>query len=153
MNKKRDDHKLARDLGFSLLAEGTILKIRANGYSMYPSIKPGSIIFIDPLRENTDPLRGEMIAWKRDTGFIVHRLIRTEGNGKETVYFTRGDSCAYEDSPVTRDQIAGKVIRVENRKKKIREEETLIKKPCYSINRINVFLLLKIKRLWNILFK
>jgi len=35
MKMKSEDHKIVRDLGFSLLAEGTILKIKADGYSMY----------------------------------------------------------------------------------------------------------------------
>ena len=150
MNKTRDDHKLVTDLGFSLLAEGTILKIKANGYSMYPSIKPGTTIFIEPLEDYSDLLPGEIIAWKRESGFVVHRFLRTEYSGNEVYYYTRGDSCRFEDKPFTSNQIAGKVIRIDNENDEIKEGSQLICKPCYIINRMNVSIILKIKRFFNI---
>lgn len=150
MNKTRDDHKLVRDLGFSLLAEGTILKIKANGYSMYPSIKPGTTIFIEPMEDYSDLLPGEIIAWKRVSGFVVHRFIRTENRGNEVYYYTRGDSCRFEDKPVTSNQIAGKVIRIEDRKGRIKEGKELIKHPCHFSNSVIVWFLLKINCICNL---
>jgi len=148
MNKKRDYNRLVRDLGFSLLDEGKNLKIKAGGYSMYPSIKPGTTIFIEPLKADNDPAPGEIIAWKRESGFVVHRLVRLEKHGNDVIFFTRGDSCRYEDKAVTRDQIAGKVIRTENRKKRIKKGRELIIKPSHLVNWIIVWLLLKIKRIF-----
>ncbi len=148
MNKKRDYNRLVRDLGFSLLDEGKNLKIKAGGYSMYPSIKPGTTIFIEPLAADIDPAPGEVIAWKRESGFVVHRLVRLEKHGNDVIFFTRGDSCRYEDKAVTRDQIAGKVIRTENRKKRIKKGRELIIKPSHLVNWIIVWLLLKIKRIF-----
>ena len=142
MNKTRDTNRIVRDLGFSLLDEGKNLKIKADGYSMYPSIKPGTIIFIEPFTVNNDPEPGEIVAWKRESGFVVHRLVRSERQGNDVIYITRGDSCRYEDRPVTRDQIAGKVIRIEDRKNRIIEGRELILKPCYFVNRIIVKVLL-----------
>jgi len=144
---KSEDHKIVRDLGFSLLAEGTILKIKADGYSMYPSIKPGTTIFIEPFKEYFNLAPGQIIALKRESGFVVHRLIRKETGGDKILYYTRGDSCKYEDKPVTGDQIAGKVIRVEDRKQRIREGSSLVTKPCYFFNRNIVWFILKIKRI------
>ncbi len=147
MNKTNEDHNIIRDLGFSLLAEGTILKIKADGYSMYPSIKPGTTIFIQPLKEYDDIIPGHIIAWKRESGFVVHRLVRTENKGDQVLYHTRGDSCKYEDKPVTIDQIAGIVIRIEDMKHRIREGNKLIKEPCYPLNRFIVWFILKTKRI------
>ncbi len=149
MEKSGNDHKTARDLGFSLLSEGRILRIRAGGYSMYPFIRPGTTIFIRPGEDLKDIVPGDIIAWKRERGFVVHRLIRTEKRGNEILYYTRGDSCRYEDRPVTGEAIAGKVIRVEDRKNRIKEEDQLRKKPVYSINRVIVKLITVIKRLTN----
>ncbi|HBE41327.1 MAG TPA: hypothetical protein DDW27_09010 [Bacteroidales bacterium] len=146
MNKPGKDIMIVRDLGFSLLAEGRILKIKADGYSMYPSIKPGTTIFIETLAENKILLPGEIIAWKRESGFVVHRFARSEYKGNEVFYYTRGDSCIREDEPVTRDQIAGKVIRTEDRKGRIKEGDKMITKPCNFTNRIIVRLLLFIHR-------
>ena len=147
MKMKSEDHKIVRDLGFSLLAEGTMLKIKADGYSMYPSIKPGTTIFIEAFKEYFNLAPGQIIALKRESGFVVHRLIRKETGGDKILYYTRGDSCKYEDKPVTGDQIAGKVIRVEDRKQRIREGSSLVTKPCYFFNRVIVWFILKIKRI------
>jgi len=152
---KHDLNKLGvvRDLGFSLLEEGKILKIKASGYSMYPSIKPESIIFIEPLAYESSPVPGEIIAWKRESGFVVHRLVRIVRNDNEIRYFTRGDSCGYEDQPVRKDQIAGKVVRLENQKNKLIDESQLDRKYCYFINRLNVWIILKFKRILKIFLK
>ncbi len=149
MEKSGNDHKIARDLGFSLLSEGRILRIRAGGYSMYPSIKPGTTILISPKENMKDIVPGDIIAWKRAHGFVVHRLIRTEQRGNEILYYTRGDSCRHEDSPVTGEQIAGKVIRTEDRKNRIKERDQLRKKPAYPVNRIIVRFISGIKHLTN----
>jgi len=114
---------------------------------MYPSIRPGSVIFIKPIVESGDLVSGEIIAWKRESGFVVHRLIRTEKRGNEIYYISRGDSSKTEDNPLTRDQIAGKVIRIEGPEKKIMEGKRLSRKPCYSANRFIVWLTVQIKRI------
>ena len=145
---KNEDHIIVRDLGFLLLEKGTILKIKANGFSMYPSIKPGTIIFIEPVKEDGNIIPGQIIYLEKEMGFVVHRLIRRENKDDQVLYYTRGDSCKNEDKPVKSDQIAGKVIRMEDRKHRIREGNSLITKPCYSINRIIVWLILKIKRIY-----
>jgi len=146
MNKERHNYTVIRDLGFSLLAEGKILKIKAGGYSMYPLIKPGYLIFIEPFADDIHPAPGEIIAWKRESGFVVHRLIRIIRNGSEVTYFTRGDSCGYEDQPVIREMIAGKVVRIENHNEEIKGSR-LNMKSCYFINRLKVWFLLKLKKI------
>jgi signal peptidase I len=151
MNKGQNKHIAVRDLGFSLLAEGKILKIKADGYSMYPTVKPGSVIYIEPLTEKMSPAPGEIIAWKRESGFVVHRLVRIIRNGDKTIYFTRGDSCSYEDQPVTKEIIAGRVVRVENLNKEIISAAGLARRHCCFINRLRVWFILKTKRIFNLL--
>ena len=100
MNSDPDKHKIIRDIGFSLLAEGKVIKIRADGYSMYPSVKPGSLVHIHPVTEDATPMPGEIVAWKRESGFVVHRLISIIKNDGNILYVTRGDSCTNEDAPI-----------------------------------------------------
>ena len=152
MNKGQNKHIAVRDLGFSLLAEGKILKIKADGYSMYPTVKPGSVIYIEPLTENMSPAPGEIIAWKRESGFVVHRLVRIIRNGDKTIYFTRGDSCVYEDQPVTKEIIAGRVVRVENLNEEIISAAGLARRHGYFINRLRVWFIFKLRRIL-IIFK
>jgi len=149
MKKAPDNHIIVKEIGFSLLAEGKSLKIRAEGYSMYPSIKPGSIILIEPLAETLPPSPGEIIAWKRESGFVVHRLVRIIKEGDKISFITRGDSCAYEDQPVKRDQIAGRVVQAESVTGRILSAgDSLIRKPCYLYNRLIVWGLVRLRKLF-----
>ena len=146
-----DNHKKVKEIGFSLLTEGKTLKVKADGYSMYPAIKPGSVIYIEPLIDKRMPDPGEIIAWKRDTGFVVHRLIRIEEEEGKTYYITRGDSCKNEDKPVFPDQVAGKVVRAENSSGKRNETgRKLISKPVYLYNRLWVMFVIRLIKVRNL---
>lgn len=148
MNKDRNNHIVIKNIGFSLLAEGKTLKVRADGYSMYPSVKPGAVIFIEPLAPETNLVPGEIIAWKRESGFVVHRLSRILKTNDNISYITRGDSCASEDPPVNRELIAGKVVRVENGSGIIKTSgKELISKPYYVYNRLAVWVLVRLRRI------
>jgi len=150
MNKTPDNHIIVKNIGFSLLAEGTTLRIRADGYSMYPSIKPGSVVLIEPFPGCSSPSPGEIIAWKREAGFVVHRLVRIIREGNTTNFFTRGDSCAYEDQPINPDQIAGKVVQVETITGSIISSgNELVRKPSYLYNRLVVWILVRLRRVFN----
>jgi signal peptidase I len=142
MNSGHPAQTLLKDIGFTLLSEGKTIKVRANGYSMYPSVKPGSIIFIEPLAEGDKPASGEIIAWKRNAGFVVHRLVRSFENGDRTFLVTRGDSTSSEDEPVDSEQVAGRVIRIENPEGRIVKPSAYLKmKPDYRLNRLRVLMI------------
>jgi signal peptidase I len=148
MNKVSDNHIIIKNIGFSLLAEGTTIRVKTDGYSMYPFIKPGAIILIEPLKEEPVQVPGEIIAWKRESGFVVHRLVRIVKRGNEIMYITRGDSCSFEDQPVSREQIAGKVVSIENASGKIKASgKELICKPAYLYNRLILWILIRFRRI------
>jgi signal peptidase I len=147
MDSDPENNIIVKEIGFSLLAEGKTLRVKADGFSMYPSIKPGSVILIEPAPAGYFPSPGEIIAWKRKSGLVAHRLVRIAKEGTKVLYFTRGDSCAYEDRPVTHDQIAGKVIQVETPSGTILASgEKLIRKPSYLYNRLMVWVLVRIRK-------
>jgi signal peptidase I len=146
---KNEGHNVIKELGFSLLDEGKTLRIRAEGYSMFPVIKPGNFIFVEPV---TDLVAGDIIAWKRETGFVVHRLIRVISRDDQLFYITRGDSCANEDTPVMKSQVAGKVIYIEKLSGYRRPvKNRLISKFDYIYNRFLVWLLLRFRRVLKII--
>jgi len=144
MNKQ----KLAKDISLTLLSEGKTIRIKAHGYSMYPCIKPGSIILIEPVRIKGRPVPGEIIAIKRENGLVVHRLTRIVEKNGVTSFIARGDSNAYADNPVTYDKITGRIVGVE-----ITGENTVpadIKKnrrPNYFYNRLRVIGIILWKKL------
>jgi signal peptidase I len=139
MSKDHLSHTVLKDIGFMLLAEGKTIRVRADGTSMHPSVKSGSVIFIKPIEKGDRLLPGEIIAWKRDTGIVVHRLIRTYRQKGQEFFVTRGDSSLEEDEPVLSEQIAGRVVRVENPEgKPVSPGKYLNKKPNYTLNRFLV---------------
>ena len=148
MSKNHLTHTVLKEIGFTLLAEGKTIKVKADGFSMYPAIKPGSIIYIQPASNGIEPVPGDIIAWKRDSGLVVHRLVRILEKENKTFFITRGDSSASEDQPVIKDQIAGKVIHIEFPEgKSVSPMRGLINQYNYLINRILVWMILRLKQL------
>ena len=92
MDRRTRSGEILKNVGFTLLSEGKTIRIKAHGYSMYPSIKPGSLILIEPIKIKGNPVPGEIIAIKRESGLIVHRLTRIVVNNGITTYIARGDS-------------------------------------------------------------
>jgi len=138
---------MIREISFSILSEGKNIRLRAEGYSMYPAIKPGSVIHIEPYPEGTEPSEGDIIAWGRESGMVVHRLISKIIDGQGTYYITRGDSNLAEDHPVNPDQVAGRVVRIEYRgkEKKVRREKPW--RLRYRINRARTWIIQKTSKI------
>lgn len=153
MNSGNEIHNVMKDIGFSLITEGKTVRVKADGYSMYPSIKPGFVIFIEPVMPDTVLIPGEIVAWKRDMGFVVHRLIKTITKDGSVFYITRGDSCLNEDEPVSADKLVGRVTTVENKEGKALDEKELKKNTNYNINRIRVNFIVRKKKFFNLFIK
>lgn len=153
MNSGNDTYTILKEISFKLLAEGKTIRAKAEGYSMYPFIKPGSIVLLGPVNDSITIIPGEIIAWKRESGFVLHRLTGIVKNGNEIHFITRGDSCLQEDQPLSREQIAGRVIMIEDVKGKMREGSQLIVKPRYFFNRLRIWLFFKWKRVLNLIMR
>ena len=146
MENKR---KILVNEGFNMLAEGKSIRIRAHGYSMYPCIRPGSVILIEPVWIKGDPVPGEIVAIKRESGLIVHRLKKIVQKNGMDYYIARGDSNAFPDDPVRLHIIAGRVVSGEwkgkpfNLNKNVRQD--------YFLNRVRVIWILFMKRISRLL--
>lgn len=135
-----------KDVSLTLLSEGKTIRIKAHGYSMFPCIKPGSLLLIEPIHLKGLPVPGEIVAIRRENGLIVHRLIKILKKNNVINYIARGDSNAYADNPVKIDKIVGRIVRAETTGKNAVPADIRIKKnPDYFMNRIRVIGLL----LWN----
>jgi signal peptidase I len=136
-----------KDVGLTLLSEGKTIRIKAHGYSMYPCIKPGSLILIEPISVKGFPRPGEIIAIKREAGLIVHRLTRIIINNGIRYYIARGDSNAYADNPVKIDKIAGRITGAESTgENPVAADVGLKTRPNYFINRIRVIAIILWKK-------
>jgi signal peptidase I len=130
---------IVNNTGLILLSEGKTIRIKAHGYSMYPCIKPGSLILIEPISLKGLPRQGEIIAIKTDNGLIVHRLVKIVANNNLSTYIARGDSNVFNDLPVKIDKIAGRIVGAETTgENPVPANIRINKRPTYFINRLRV---------------
>jgi signal peptidase I len=143
MNNYKKNLNIVKDVGLTLLSEGKTIRIKAHGYSMYPCIKPGSLILIEPLNVKGMPVEGEIVAIRRESGLIVHRLSVIITKNGVTSYIARGDSNVNADNPVKIDKIAGRIIRAETTgENQVLADIGINTRPNYFLNRIRVIGLL-----------
>lgn len=139
---------LVKDMSLTLLSEGKTIRIKAHGYSMYPCIKPGSMLLIEPVKLKGPPVPGEIIAVKRENGLVVHRLTKIINQGGISKYVARGDSNAYADKPVLLSMIVGRIVRAETSgENQVLADIRINTSPNYILNRfrvISIFLWKKI---------
>lgn len=139
MNNRKKSGDILKNVGFTLLSEGKTIRIKAHGYSMYPCIKPGSLILIEPIKVKGPPVPGEIIAIKRENGLIVHRLSRIVVKIGITTYIARGDSNALEDAPITIGKIAGRIVGAESTgENPVSADIRINTSPAYFANRLRV---------------
>jgi signal peptidase I len=142
MNNLPKNKNFVKDIGLILLSEGKTVRIKAYGYSMYPSIKPGSLILIEPVQLNGVPVPGEIVAIRRENGLVVHRITKIISTNKVTRFIARGDSNAFSDPPLNIDKIAGRIVGSETTgDNPVPADIRINTRPNYTINRIRVIIL------------
>ncbi len=80
--------------------------------SMYPTIRTGSLIAIQPIES---PEVGEIITYQRSSRQtpITHRIIDTLIENGQIQYITKGDNNEFQDmEPVTKEMVLGRVSLV-----------------------------------------
>lgn len=138
MKNNRSDHIFLKEVSLSLLSEGKSLRIKAGGYSMFPAIHPGDIVIIAPVHNQSNLIPGDIIIFRRDSGFVLHRLTDIRHHEKNIFFITRGDSSMNEDKSITEDKISGVVTAIETRRGRIRPFHHKIH---YRRNRLTVKLI------------
>ena len=135
----QDKRKMVTNTGLTLLAEGKTIRIKAHGYSMYPNIRPGSLVLIEPIRLKGPPVPGEIVAIVRDNGLIIHRLMKIVVRNNVNFFIARGDSNAMSDNPVKLDKIAGRIVGAETTGENTTPANIRINtRPNHFINRLRV---------------
>ncbi len=107
--------KLLLDLTTELLSQGTTVRFRPSGRSMYPSIREGELITVEPVVAS-DVTLGDIVLYRSERGLIAHRVVGsspTQSSVLSPHYFLRGDTSLSCDQPVEAQQILGRVVGVE----------------------------------------
>jgi signal peptidase I len=93
------------------LAAGTVVRFRAEGTSMYPTIRDGEVITIAPVPSD-DVVHGDVLLCRHDVRLLAHRLVAVTTRGAERQFLCRGDAKAGCDTPVGAAAVVGRVISV-----------------------------------------
>ncbi len=95
----------------ALLDNQSVVSITAGGYSMWPAIKPGDKVLIEPLKEK-EFARGDVVALIRDGGYVVHRVTDISLRDMKKYFKTQGDASLRADHWSQKDDIAGIVRNI-----------------------------------------
>ncbi len=102
--------KLLLDLTTELLSQGTTVRFRPSGRSMYPSIREGELITVEPVVAS-DVTLGDIVLYGTERGLIAHRVVEIALRDAR-VFCLRGDASLSCDEPVAAHQILGRVVGV-----------------------------------------
>jgi signal peptidase I len=148
MSKNLKYNASLKDMSLTLLSEGKTIRIKAHGYSMYPAIKPGSLLLIEPLTRKGRPVPGEIVAIKRENGLVVHRMKSRVVKDGDTWYIARGDSNSHSDRPVKIDKIVGRIVKSEpTGENPVPADIRINTKPNYIMNRFRVIFIFIMKKI------
>jgi len=93
-----------------VLAQGFCVHVTGKGSSMYPFVRTGDKLLIEP-KSPAELSIGDIIFYQRATGiYIAHRLIKKISSA---TLITKGDNVDYYDVPVPIEQVLGRVVSIE----------------------------------------
>lgn len=114
MNQQELSHALRKEA----IKQGHSVQTMASGYSMFPFLRKGDILTVEPIPMNKIK-RGDVVVFESEEKWIAHRVIKVdcvEGNIQIT---TRGDARVSCDPVINKPNYIGLVSTIERDFKKI----------------------------------
>lgn len=143
------ERETVREIIIDLLKSGKSAELSANGYSMFPTLRPGDKVLIKPAFENSLPPPGSIIIVNLNNVFVLHRLtwtgIRKDASGS-TLLITRGDCMSEPDPPFQPDKIVGVA---DSYVRNNRQYNIICRIPSegeYKMNRLKLWLWMKMRK-------
>jgi signal peptidase I len=94
------------------------VRLRVQGTSMMPAIRPGDTIEV----ERTHPREiapGEIVLYARDGRFFAHRVVRRSQTALGTQLVTQGDRLQSPDAPISARELLGRVTFIERGRRRV----------------------------------
>lgn len=95
---------IPKGLAYALDTEHPMASISSD--SMWPALKQGDLVFIKGIKDKEEIEMGDIVVYKNERGFTIHRVIRLNENS----LITKGDANNKEDSPVKYEDVVGKAV-------------------------------------------
>jgi len=106
-----EEKQLGAATVIEMLGEGRTVSVTAGGFSMWPAIRPGDTVVIGPHGAG-QAAAGQIVALRRDGGFVLHRITRVETVSGHQLIVTCGDAAARADEAAGPETIIGVVLSV-----------------------------------------
>lgn len=74
--------------------------------SMWPALKQGDIVFIKGVGAKIEVKIGDIVVYKNERGFTIHRVIQMD----ENTLTTKGDANNVADAPLAYSELIGKTV-------------------------------------------
>lgn len=114
MNPEELTHSLRKEA----ILNGHSVKTIASGTSMFPFLRKGDLLTIEPL--SMDKIkRGDVVVFECEEKWIAHRVIKINSNDGLAEFTTRGDARVSNDPPVRKENYIGIVSCLERNNKYI----------------------------------
>jgi len=104
-------------LSENILEKKTGLRFLAKGRSMYPAIRDGDIVNVEPVKGQEIRLGDVVFYRNNEERMVVHRIIKKRVRSDGCVFITRGDANRYGEEVVL-NQIFGRVRILERKGRK-----------------------------------
>jgi signal peptidase I len=111
-------HAAACELAEEVIRKFGAVRLRVQGTSMTPAIRPGDTISI----QRTNPREiapGEIIMFSRDGQMFAHRVIKRIHAENGMQFLTQGDRMQHPDPAVRAEEFLGRVVLIERGKRRI----------------------------------
>jgi len=79
------------------------LRLATQGHSMWPRLRDGDVVVVEPLLG--PPRVGDVVLIATPSRLILHRVIRSDAHA----IITKGDAAPRDDGPIPRDAILGRL--------------------------------------------
>jgi signal peptidase I len=103
-----NQQELSNALRKEVIKNGHAVQTIASGYSMFPFLRKGDTLTIEPVPMNNIK-RGDVVVFESEEKWIAHRVIKIRNNTKGLEFLLRGDTCFQFDPVVDHENYIGSV--------------------------------------------
>jgi hypothetical protein len=100
------------------LTSGTLVRFRAEGSSMHPTIRDGELITAAPVA-TADVVRGDVLLCRNSGRVLAHRVVAIAERAGDRHFELRGDGHTSSDAVVGADEIVARIVAVRRRGRSI----------------------------------
>lgn len=97
---------MGQDLVKGALAEGKAVEIRSFGFSMWPRIKDGAPVRVEPCAA-AELQQGDVVLFDEGSRLVLHRVLRLSS----TRALIKGDACPDVDGWIPLERVLGRLPR------------------------------------------